>query len=287
MTYAAPTPKRASARSPRSDERTVARLKPAWVVDLDTGARAGSDAAGGRRRDVHLHRLVEGDGARCRHRRVLWRYDPRVIGGKAVHACCDVVNRGVAVWKGRVFVGTIDDRLIALDARTGKPLWAVVTADQKQAYTITGAPRVFRDKVVIGNSGAELGVRGDVTAYDTATGRKMWRFYTVPRRSLEGARWRSLRRGDEDRRPHPGAGQWWKYGGGGTVWDSIVYDPELNQLLIGVGNGSPWNHQCDRTARATISSSPRSSRSIPIPAATNGIIRRPRAKAGTSPPPSR
>ncbi|MEH3107054.1 MAG: PQQ-dependent dehydrogenase, methanol/ethanol family, partial [Sphingomonas fennica] len=173
----------------------------------------------------------------------MWSFDPENDGSKGVHACCDVVNRGVAVWKGKVFVGTIDGRLIALDAATGKPVWSVVTVDQKLPYTITGAPRVFKDKVVIGNSGAELGVRGYVTAYDTATGKLVWRFYTVP--------------GDPAKGPDGAAsdeilarlgkptwdGDYWKLGGGGTVWDSIVYDRELDQLLIGVGNGSPWNHR--------------------------------------------
>jgi PQQ-dependent dehydrogenase (methanol/ethanol family) len=221
--------------------QTIQRLKPAWVVDLDTAR--GQEATplvvdGVMYTSTAWSKVIALDAATGR---VLWQHDPKVIGSKAVHACCDVVNRGVAVWKGRVFVGTIDDRLIALDAKTGKQLWSVVTADQKQAYTITGAPRVFRDKVVIGNSGAELGVRGYVTAYDTATGKKVWRFYTVPGDPSKGPDGEASDEAMKIALP-TWAGQWWKYGGGGTVWDSIVYDPELNQLLLGVGNGSPWNH---------------------------------------------
>jgi quinohemoprotein ethanol dehydrogenase len=224
------------------NEKTIARLKPAWVVDLDNAR--GQEATplvvdGVMYTSTAWSKVMALDAATGK---VLWHYDPQVIGGKAVHACCDVVNRGVAVWKGKVFVGTIDDRLIALDAKTGKLLWSVVTADQKQAYTITGAPRVFKDKVVIGNSGAELGVRGYVTAYDTATGKKVWRFYTVPGNPANGPDGEASDAAMKIALP-TWAGEWWKYGGGGTVWDSMVYDPELNQLLIGVGNGSPWNHQ--------------------------------------------
>ncbi|WP_404712956.1 PQQ-dependent dehydrogenase, methanol/ethanol family [Sphingomonas sp. MMS24-J13] len=224
------------------NERTVARLKPAWVVDLDTAR--GQEATplvvdGVMYTSTAWSKVMALDAATGR---VLWRYDPHVIGGKAVHTCCDVVNRGVAVWKGKVYVGTVDDRLIALDARTGKEVWSVVTADQKQAYTITGAPRVFKDKVVIGNSGAELGVRGYVTAYDTETGRKVWRFYTVPGNPANGPDHEASDEAMKIALP-TWAGEWWKYGGGGTVWDSMVYDADLDQLLLGVGNGSPWNHQ--------------------------------------------
>jgi len=175
--------------------------------------------------------------------KVLWTHDPKVDGNKAVHACCDVVNRGVAVWKGKVFFGTIDGRLIALDAGTGKELWSVVTLDRSKPYTITGAPRVFKDKVVIGNSGAELGVRGYITAYDTETGKQVWRFYTVPGNPADGP---DHAASDEAFARFAGktwAGKWWEMGGGGTVWDSIVYDPEFDQLIVGVGNGSPWNHR--------------------------------------------
>ena len=173
----------------------------------------------------------------------LWRFDPEIEGRKGFDACCDVVTRGVAVADGQVFLGALDGRLIALDAKTGKPVWSVQTTDPGKPYTISGAPRIAGDKVVIGNGGAEYGVRGYVTAYDLKTGDKAWRFYTVP--------------GDPNAAPDgevsdavlkekalpTWAGQWYKYGGGGTAWDAIVYDPELDQLYIGVGNGSPWNHQ--------------------------------------------
>ncbi len=172
----------------------------------------------------------------------LWEFDPGVDKAKGVEACCDVVNRGVAAWKGRLYVGTIDGRLIALDAATGKQDWSVQTTDNSKPYTITGAPRVVKGMVVIGNGGAEFGVRGYVTAYDAGTGAKKWRFYTVPNptgapdgEASDAAMAKVAPTWSEN-------GQWKQSGGGGTVWDSIVYDAELDQLYLGVGNGSPWNH---------------------------------------------
>jgi quinohemoprotein ethanol dehydrogenase len=201
----------------------------------------------------------------------LWEFDPGVSREKGVQACCDVVNRGVAAWKGRLYLGTIDGRLIALDAATGKQDWSVQTTDNSKPYTITGAPRVVKGMVVIGNGGAEFGVRGYVTAYDAATGAKKWRFYTVPNptgaadgEASDAAMAKVAPTWSEN-------GQWKQSGGGGTVWDSIVYDAELDQLYLGVGNGSPWNHGLRSR----------------IPANMSGIIRKRRAKPGISPPPSR
>src|SRR6201999_1935244 len=110
----------------------------------------------------------------------LWVFDPTISREYGQRACCDVVNRGVALWRGKVIVGTLDGRLIAIDARTGKPVWETITVDQHQPYTITGAPRVAKGMVFIGNGGAEYGVRGYVSAYDAETGKLRWRFYTVP-----------------------------------------------------------------------------------------------------------
>src|SRR5262249_45260217 len=166
----------------------------------------------------------------------LWTYDPKVPAEWDVNACCDVVNRGVAVWKGKVFVGTLDGRLIALDSATGKRIWEVLTVDTRLRYSITGAPRVAKGKVIIGNGGAEFGVRGYVSAYDVETGKMAWRFYTVP-----GDPSRPFESPALEKAARTWTGEWWKFGGGGTVWDSIVYDPELDLLFLGVGNGSPWN----------------------------------------------
>ena len=169
--------------------------------------------------------------------RELWRHDPKVPGWKARHACCGVVNRGVAHADGRIYSGTIDGRLIALDARTGGLLWSTQTTDPGQPYTITGAPRIVKDLVVIGNGGAEFGVRGYVSAYEVKTGKLAWRFYTVP----------SSKDGPHE---HPeliaAAKTWsrdsmWESGLGGTVWDSMAFDPELDLLYVGTGNSSVYD----------------------------------------------
>ncbi len=168
--------------------------------------------------------------------RPLWSYDPRVPRSLGVRGCCDVVNRGVAAWEGRLYVGTFDGRLVALDAATGKPLWSVQTVDPAKSYTVTMAPRVIKGRVIIGNGGSEFGVRGYLSAYDARTGALDWRFYTVP--------------GDpalpfENKTMAAAAttwsGEWWKAGGGGTVWEGVSFDPELNLIYFGTGNGSEWN----------------------------------------------
>lgn len=173
--------------------------------------------------------------------RVLWRYDPEIDGAYARRGCCDVVNRGVAYAQGKIFLGAFDGRLIALDARTGRKVWSVQTTDPKQNYTITGAPRIVKNRVIIGNGGAEYAVRGYVTAYDIATGKQAWRFYTVPGDPAKGFENSAMAMAARS-----WAGEWWKVGGGGTVWDSMVYDEKLDLLYIGVGNGGPW----DRTVRS-------------------------------------
>ncbi len=165
-----------------------------------------------------------------------WFYDPEVDRAFMAKGCCDVVNRGVAYHEGKVYVGTYDGRLVALNAADGEVIWDVQTTDREQSYTITGAPRIAKGKVVIGNGGAELGVRGYVSAYDANTGELAWRFFTVPGNPADGFENPLMERIAET-----WTGEWWKWGGGGTVWDSIVYDPELDLLYIGVGNGSPWN----------------------------------------------
>jgi quinohemoprotein ethanol dehydrogenase len=171
-----------------------------------------------------------------------WSFDPEVPGEAGFNACCDVVNRGVAVYQGKVFFGTLDGRLIALDADSGEQVWSVVTVDQSKPYTITGAPRVVKGRVLIGNGGAEYGVRGYVSAYDADDGSLAWRFYTVPPgpgAPADGAASDSV----IERARATWSGDWSRFGGGGTVWDAIVYDAAFDQVLIGVGNGSPWNHQ--------------------------------------------
>lgn len=170
----------------------------------------------------------------------LWTFDPEIDKGAwGSKGCCDVVNRGVALWKGKVFVASFDGRLIALDAATGEKLWEENTIEgETGSYTITGAPRVVNGKVVIGNGGAEYGVRGYVSAYDAETGKQEWRWYVVPGDPAKPYENEAMRKAAETWDP---AGEYWKYGGGGTVWDGMAYDPELNLLYIGTGNASPWS----------------------------------------------
>lgn len=174
--------------------------------------------------------------------KLLWKYDPEVPGETGFKACCDVVNRGAAIYNGKVYSGTLDGRLIALDAKTGKLVWSVVTVDQSKPYTITGAPRIVKGRVLIGNGGGEYGVRGYVSAYDAETGKQAWRFYTVP--PAKGAKPDGAASDDIiAKMQDTWDGDYTKFGGGGTVWDAIVYDKDFNQVLIGVGNGSPWDHR--------------------------------------------
>ena len=166
----------------------------------------------------------------------LWTYDPEVPRSIAMKTCCDAVDRGAALYRGKVISATLDGRLIAVDAETGELVWSTMTVPEDSMYTITGAPRIAKGKVIIGNSGAEYGVRGYVDAYDAETGERAWRFYTVPGNPADGFENETMRMAAET-----WTGEWWTGGGGGTVWDSIVYDPELDLLYIGVGNGSPWD----------------------------------------------
>jgi quinohemoprotein ethanol dehydrogenase len=171
---------------------------------------------------------------------LIWRFDPQTSRSwVAAHSCCDAVSRGVAVWGGKVLAATLDGRLLALDAHTGELLWSTLTIDHEKPYTITGAPRIIKGKVIIGNSGADYGVRGYISAYDVSTGELDWRFYTVPGDPSQPQENAALEmavktwQGDE----------WYKTGGGGTVWNSMAFDPELNLLYFGVGNGTPWSRE--------------------------------------------
>ena len=182
-----------------------------------------------------VHALDARTGAR------LWTYDPEVPRDWAKYACCDVVNRGVAVWKGTVYVGTLDGRIVAIDAQTGERLWAMQTTDKNYPYTITGAPRIVDGKVVIGNSGADYGVRGYVSGYEAEWGRRKWRFHTVPGDPALGFDSEDERQ--MERAAETWSGEWWQAGGGGTAWNAMAFDPELGLLYIGTGNGTPWSRR--------------------------------------------
>jgi quinohemoprotein ethanol dehydrogenase len=220
------------------NDQNVSRLGLAWYDDLDTfrGVQSTPLYVDGVLYNVSVWNVVTAYEATTG--KVLWQFDPKVDRQWARLACCGPTSRGIAMWEGKLYIAALDGQLIAVNASNGRKIWSVQTLDTTQAYSITGAPRVFDGKVVIGNGGADYGVRGYVGAYDANTGKRLWRFYTVP--------------GDPSKGPDGEAsdsvmamaaktwtGEWWKYGGGGTAWDSLVYDPKLNLVYIGTGNGSP------------------------------------------------
>jgi quinohemoprotein ethanol dehydrogenase len=167
-----------------------------------------------------------------------WRWDPEIprTGANRPGMCCGAVNRGVAIYNGRIYASLIFGRLVALDAETGKEVWSTQTTDANSDMTITGAVRIVKGKVIVGTAGAEFGVRGYFSAYDADTGKMAWRFYTVPGANPETP---ELKKAAETWK----GTDWSKIPGGGTVWDGMAYDPDADLLYVGTGNGSPWNRQ--------------------------------------------
>jgi PQQ-dependent dehydrogenase (methanol/ethanol family) len=193
------------------NDSNVGELSLAWYADLDTkrGQEATPIVVDGVLYSTSAWSKVQAvDG---KTGRLLWQYDPEVPGIWDVRACCGVQNRGPAVWKGKVYAGTLDGRLIALDATSGELAWEVNTTDQAQSYTITGAPRMAGDRIIIGNGGAEYGVRGYVSAYDPETGEMLWRFYTVPGNPADG-----FEDETQEMAAQTWTGEWWSQGGGGS-----------------------------------------------------------------------
>lgn len=227
--------------SPLSDINTgnVGRLEVAWSWELPkVGARLEASP-------IVVDGVMYASGPAsyvfaldARTGEPLWHWDPGVPapGDGGPVDCCGRVNRGVAVYGDKVYVGVLDGRLVALDRETGLVAWSVQTTPKDSDYSITGAPRVVAGNVVIGNGGAEYGVRGYVTAYDAETGDQVWRFYTVPGNPADGFENDAMRMAAETWN-----GEWWTIGGGGTAWDGMAYDPNLDLLYIGTGNGAPWN----------------------------------------------
>ena len=222
------------------NKQTISKLELEWSLDMGTtrGLEATPIIDNGIMFVSSTWSVVHAIDAKTGEE--LWVYDPNVPRSWARKVCCDVVNRGVAVWEGKVYFGTIDGRLIGLDTITGKKIWEINTLiDTSKDYTITGAPRIANGKVFIGNGGADMGgVRGYVSAYNTKNGNLEWRFFTVP-----GDPSLPFEHPEMEMAAKTWNGQWWTMGGGGTVWNSIVYDPEFNQVYLGTGNGSPWNQQ--------------------------------------------
>jgi quinohemoprotein ethanol dehydrogenase len=220
------------------DDGNVSELGVAWYVDLPndrslTGTPLAVDGTLYYEGSYNVLRAVD-----AKTGELLWEYDPQVIetAGDRLRVVWDY-SRGIAFWKGAVYQATMDGRLIAVDARTGAELWSQMTLDPELPLYITGVPKVFKDKVIIGNGGTEFGaIRGYVTAYDAATGEQAWRWWTVPGNPADGFENEAMRMAAET-----WTGEWWKVGGGGTVWNGITYDPDFDVVYLGTGNGAPWN----------------------------------------------
>lgn len=218
------------------NDKTVGQLGLAWSADLDT---ARGQEATPLMHDGVLYvstawSMVKAYDAKTGAPK--WAYDPKVPKETLVRACCDAVNRGVALYGDKVYVATLDGRLVALDQETGKVAWEKTVVPNQEDYTITGAPRVANGKILIGSGGAEYKARGYLAAYDHATGDEIWRFDTVPGDPSKGFENKAM-----EAAAKTWSGEWWKLGGGGTVWDSITYDPSTNLVLFGTGNAEPWN----------------------------------------------
>ena len=219
----------------------VKDLGLAWSYNLDSerGVEATPVVVDGIMYQTASWSVVHAIDARTGKK--IWTFDPGVKRELGYKGCCDVVNRGVAVYKGKVFVGAYDGRLIALDAATGQKVWEKDTLiDHEHSYTITGAPRAFNGKVVIGQGGAEYGARGYITAYDSETGNQLWRWFTIPGDPSKPFEDESMATAAKTWDPST---KYWINGGGGTPWDTITYDPDLNMVYLGTGNGAPWNRK--------------------------------------------
>jgi quinohemoprotein ethanol dehydrogenase len=219
------------------DATNVSRLGLAWYYDVGPGG--GSQEATPLMHNGTLYSITNWSivfAVDARTGKEKWRWDPEV-NRQAVQPkiCCGVVNRGIAIYQGKIIAPVIDGRLQALDAETGKPVWEARVAFPQDNYTITMAPRIAKGKVIVGVSGAEYPVRGFFAAYDANTGQLAWRFYTIPGDPTKPFENPALKKAAET-----WSGEWWKLGGGGTVWDGVAYDPESNLIYVGTGNGGPW-----------------------------------------------
>ncbi|MFC0306114.1 PQQ-dependent dehydrogenase, methanol/ethanol family [Rhizorhabdus histidinilytica] len=226
--------------SPLADinDKTIGRLHLAWYVDLPPEASISAPLAiDGVLYTATGHSVVRAWDAGSGRR--LWEFDPKAPEASGMKLRQGWGSRGLAWWNGKLYVGTQDGRLIAIDARTGREIWSQLTVSKDDLRFISGAPRVFDGKVIIGHGGADAGdTRGYVTTYDAETGKQLWRFYTVPGNPADGFENDAM-----EMAAKTWSGQWWKFGGGGTVWNAMTYDARTDTVYIGTGNGSPWNHR--------------------------------------------
>ena len=219
------------------DRKSVERLSLAWHFDLPSEHTVSAPvAAEGKLFITTGHSTIRAFDAVSGE--LLWTYDSgtRQRAGHILRFFYG--NRGLAYWEGHVFIATYDGRVIALDAKTGEPVWQQTTTEPGDGRFVAGPPRVFDGRLVIGHGGADFGpVRGYVDCFDARSGERLWRFYTVPGNPADGFENEAMEMAAET-----WSGEWWRFGGGGTAWNAFSYDPELNQLYIGVGNGYPYNH---------------------------------------------
>ncbi len=242
MTYGGTYSEQRFSRLKQINASNVSRLGVKWFADYETN----QDQHGS---PLYIDGVIYVSTARNvlyafdgKTGKQLWKYDP-MIHGERIRYNVGLVNRGIAAWRGKIYMGTLDSRLVAVDAKTGKEVWSTDTVpeslglgDMGNHYSITMAPRAAKGKVFIGGSGGEFGVRGWIAAYDAETGKEVWRFWTVPGNPAKGFESPALARAAQT-----WSGEWWKGGGGGTVWDSAVYDPVTDLLYFGTGNATPWN----------------------------------------------
>jgi quinohemoprotein ethanol dehydrogenase len=214
----------------------VGELGLAWFADLDTGR--GQEATplmhNGTIYISTAWSMVKAYNAKTGA--LKWEYDPKVPRETLSRVCCDAVNRGVALYDDKVYVAALDGRLIAVSMATGKEVWSKTIVPDQESYAITGAPRIANGKVLIGSAGSEYRARGSIAAFDAQTGDEVWRFHTVPGNPADGFENAAM-----EKAAQTWAGDWWEFGGGGTVWDSITFDPGTNLVYFGTGNAEPWN----------------------------------------------
>ena len=220
----------------RINDGNVGQLGLAWSYDLETarGQEATPLMHDGVLYTTTAWSMVKAFDAKTGA--LKWSYDPKVPRETLVRACCDAVNRGVALYGDKVYLGTLDGRLVALSQKDGTVVFEKTVVPNQKDYTITGAPRIAKGKVLLGSGGAEYKARGYLAAYDAQTGEELWKFHTVPGNPADGFENEAMEKAAKS-----WAGEWWKLGGGGTVWDSITYDPATNLVLFGTGNAEPWN----------------------------------------------
>jgi quinohemoprotein ethanol dehydrogenase len=219
------------------DTENVSRLGLAWAYDIGEGG--GNQEGTLLEWNDTLYGITNWSvvyAVDARTGEEVWRWDPQV-NRETTRAviCCGIVNRGIAIYGETIIAPSVDGRLWALDAYTGRPVWESRVSYTIDHYSLTMAPRIAGGNVIIGAAGGEYPVRGFFAAFDAETGDHQWTFYTVPGNPADGFENDAMRMAAET-----WSGEWWRLGGGAPVWDAISYDPEEDLVYVGTGNGGPW-----------------------------------------------